>query len=156
MSGLNQKQDNSTYIKNHEEVLSLLEEIKQFEQKYPAFEIDELTYNDELIEIEQKPEYFVPLEKPKEPATPTVFRLRFTDEGKLENIDIKKPKPKDENKPSLLKKIKIKKKTDKKESKSSEGKSKLSGLKGSLNKISKLKRIIPSGNKTDNEPAETE
>jgi len=155
MSDSNLKQDNSTYLKNHEEILSILEEVKQFEQRYPVFEIEEPTYNEELIEIEPKPDDFVPFKDPREPVTPTIFRLRFTEDGKLENIDMKKPKPKKETK-LRLKKIITKNKADKKESKSNEGESKISRLKGRLNKISKLKRVIPSQSKTEKETVESE
>ena len=154
MRNPNLKQDNQNFLKNHEEILSILEEIKKFEQRYPAFEFEEPTYNEELIEIEPKPEVFVPLEKTRGPAKPTVFRLRFTEDGKLENIDIKKPKSKKTTKFSIFNKINIKKKKDQTESKSKEDESKISRLIGGLYKISKLKRVIPSRNKREKEPTE--
>jgi hypothetical protein len=150
------KHDNPTYLKNHEEILSILEEIKKFEQRYPAFEFEEPTNSEELIEIEPKPDIFVPLEKTRESAKPTVFRLRFTEDGKLENIDIKKPKTKKTTKSGILKTINIKKNKEQKDSKSKEDESKISRLIDGLKNISRLKRVIPSKNKTENEPTESD
>ena len=155
MRDINLKEENSTSFKDHEEILAILEELKQFEQRYPAFQIEEPILNEELIEVEPKPEKFVPFKEPGAPATPTVFRIRFTEDGKLENIDLKKPKPKKEFRFSL-KKIKSKKRVDKKESKSNAEKSKISKLKDGLKKIGKLKKVIPSRNKQEEEPEESE
>jgi len=155
MSDLNLRDDTSTSIKSHQEILAKLEEIKQFEQLFSAFVIEELKINDDLIEVEPKPEVFIPFKEPREPATPTVFRLRFTEDGKLENIDLKKPKPKKEIKP-ILKKIKNKKKVEKKESKEINAESKLSKLKSGLDIIKKLKRVIPSRNTKEEEIEESE
>ncbi len=149
------RDDNSTSIKIHKEILSKLEEIKKFEQLFPAFVIEELKINDDLIEVEPKPEEFIPFKELKKPATPTVFRLRFTEDGKLENIDLKKPKPKKEIKPNL-KKIITKRITRKKDPKDSDSKSKISTLKGGLKKISKLKKVIPSRGIKEKETIESE
>ena len=87
MSNLKLKQENSPEIKKHEDILAIIEEIKQFEQRFPEFEIEESEVEEELIEIEQKPKEFELPIKQKKPTSPTVFRLRFTEDGKLENID---------------------------------------------------------------------
>ena len=155
MSDLNLRNDNSTSIKNHEEILTKLEEIKKIEKLFPAFVIEELQIIDDLIEVERKPEEFIPFKEPREPATPTVFRLRFTEDGKLENIDLKKPKPKKEIIPTL-KKTKNKKKVEKKESKANDEESKISKLKNGLNKIGKLKKVIPSRILKDKDSKESE
>jgi len=155
MGNLNLRDDNTISIKNHEQILAKLEEIKQFEQLFPAFIIEELQINDDLIEIEPKPEEFIPFEETREPATPTVFRLRLTEDGKLENIDLKKPKPKKEIKP-ILKKINNKMRVEKKESKTKEAQSKISKLKDRLNKIGKLKKVIPSRRVKEEEIEESE
>jgi hypothetical protein len=149
------RDDNSTSIKNHEEILSKLEEIKKFEHLFPAFVIKELKIIDDLIEVEPRPEEFIPFKELREPATPTVFRLRFTEDGKLENIDLKKPNPKKEIKPNL-KKLIPKKITRKKEQKDNDNKSKISKLKGGLTKISKLKKVIPSRGTKEKETTESE
>ena len=155
MANPNLRDDNTISKYNHEQILAKLEEIKNFEQLFPAFVIDELKIIDDLIEIVPKPEEFIPFKEPRESATPTVFRLRFTEDGTLENIDLKKPKPKKEIKP-ILTKIKNIKRVEKKESKVNDGGTKLSKLKGGLNKISKLKNIIPSRRITEKESKETE
>jgi hypothetical protein len=155
MSNPISRDDNLTFIKNHEEILSKLEEIKKFEHMFPAFLIEELKIIDDLIEVEPKPEEFIPFKELKEPATPTVFRLRLTEDGKLENIDLKKPKPKKEIKLNL-KKLIPKKITRKKEPKDSDSKSKISMLKGGLKIISKLKKVIPSRGTKEKETTESE
>ena len=155
MRDINLKEENSTSFKDHEQILAILEDLKQFEKRYPAFEIEEPILNEELFEIEPKPEKFVPFKEPIVPTTPTVFRIRFTEDGKLENIDLKKPKPKKEFRFSL-EKIKAIKRADKKEFKRNAEKSKISRLKDGLKKISKLKKVIPSRSKNEEEPEESE
>lgn len=179
-SNLNQL-DNTSITKTHEEILKMLEEIKEFEKRYGEFEIHEpiieevptqpeyvifeevkpeLTIFKEIEEI--KPKIIDKLKKEKikfgrkrkketvktieKPITPTTFRLRLNEDGILENIDIKKPKPRQKIKFSFRKK-------DKKESKGSEEKSKFSKLKSGL---SKIKRIIPIRKKGEEEQEEPE
>ena len=84
-----------------------------------------------------------------------IFNEIIYSDDKLENIDLKKPKPKKEIKLSL-KKIKTKKKVDKKESKSDDEESKLSKLKSRFNKIGNLRRVIPSRGKKEKESKESE
>ena len=84
------------------------------------------------------------------------FKLRFDENGKLVNIDLKKPKPptaKSESKKRFkipFPKIKIKEKEG--ESKATEKKSK--GLKGKLGAIGNLKRVIPSKGKKEKKTKE--
>ena len=91
---------------------------------------------------------------------PTVFKVRFNKEGKLEYLDIKKAKSKpdikeDLKKLNLLKKIKRKGK--KEESEAAEGGGgKLSKLKGGFGKIGKIKKVIPSRGKKKKEPKKEE
>lgn len=155
MSNIKLKQENSTVIKKHGEILVIIEEIKQFEQRFPEFEIEESEVKEELIEIEQKPKEFeFPIEQ-KEPTSPTVFRLRFTEDGKLENIDLKKPKPRIE-KHSRLKTQKTKNKGKKEKLQTTKKESNNSKLKGIISKIGKLKRVIPSRGKNEEELKESE
>ena len=166
--------NNTSITKTHEEILEMLEEIKEFEKKYGELGYEGSVIGEDLTELEYvtfeeietelpifneiEPELpiFKEIEKLKpkiikknkfkikfrkkekiekidRPINPTIFRLRINNEGKLENIDIKKQQPR--------KKINISfRKKDKGEEKSSEGKSKFDKLKSGLNKI---KRLIP-------------
>jgi len=179
-SDLNQL-DNTSITKTHEEILKMLEEIKEFEKKYGEFEpkepiVEKVPTNLEYETFEEiKPElvFFKEVEEKKsklfekfkkfktrfgkkvhreipeiieKPITPTTFRLRINEEGKLENIDLKKPKPRPKIKLSFRKK-------DKKESEESEKKSKFEKIKTVL---SKMKRIIPKRKKEEEEPEESE
>lgn len=175
------KLNNSSITKTHEEILEMLEEIKDLEKKYGVLDLEEPIIDNEISDFEyvrfeevksdivyfkeieeKKPSFFDRIKKfniktnkfkKKEetkavqlPKNPTTFRLRLNKEGILENIDIKKPQPKKKIKLSLRKK-------DKKETDSSEGKSKLSKL---TNGLSKIKRIIPKRGKEDSESSESE
>ncbi len=174
---------NKTSItKTHEEILEIIEEIKEFEKKYGEFETEDSIIGNELSELEYvtfeeiEPDLviFKEIEEKKtdiinnkrkfkinfgkkrikeepdkieKPISPTTFRLRINKEGILENIDIKKPKPRKKIKISLGKK-------DKEESENTEGKSKIAKL---INGLSKIKRIIPKrGKEEDIETEETE
>jgi len=173
-SDLNQL-DNTSITKTHEEILKMLEEIKEFEKKYGEFELKKPTTIEYETFKEIKPElvFFKEVEEKKykilekfkkfktkfgkkvqreipetfeKPITPTTFRLKINDEGKLENIDLRKPKPRQKIKFSFRKK-------DKKESGESEKKSKFEKIKTVL---SKVKRIIPKRKKEEEEPEESE
>jgi len=140
-------------------------EIEEYEVEKELKELDYVTFEEiepELIlfkEIEEKKPEFEKkikkfkidfwkkrkkdlIEKIEKPINPTTFRLRINKDGKLENIDIKKPKPR--------KKIKISfRRKEKKESETTQEKSKFMKLK---NGLSKIKRIIPIGKKEEEEP----
>jgi len=172
----------TSVTKTHEEILEMLEEIKEFERKYGEIETEDSIINHELPDIdyvlfeEIEPDlvFFNEIEEKKSkniekirnyeknyrifrkkevtekispPKNPTTFRLRINEKGILENIDIKKPRQ--------GKKFKISfRKNDKKESESSEGKSKLGKL---IDGLSKIKRIIPKrGKEEEIESEETE
>ena len=85
----------------------------------------------------------------EKPVPPAVFRIRFDEEGKLDNLDLKKPKPKPDlkasvkkiNKLSNLKKIKKKGKSEKSAEAETEKGGKFSKLKGGIGKVSKIKNI---------------
>ena len=82
--------------------------------------------------------------------TPATFRIRFNENGELENIDVKKSKPKIKSeKRFILKKLRFKRmgKNEKTETKPIEKNSKISNLKGSLSRLGKLKKVIPSRKK---------
>jgi len=88
-----------------------------------------------------KPRTEVEKGKIEKPINPTTFRFRFNDEGKFENIDLKKSKLKIKTKkPFSLKAIKIRKKT-KTDSQDEEKNLRFSKLKTGL---AKLKRVIPN------------
>ncbi|UCF49341.1 MAG: hypothetical protein JSU91_06215 [Thermoplasmatales archaeon] len=175
--------NNSSITKTHEEILEMLEEIKEFEKKYGELGYEGSVIGEDLTELEYvtfeeiepelpifneiEPELLIfkeiekvkpkrikkikfkinfdkfrkkgKIEKIDRPLKPTTFRLRINKEGKLENIDIKKPQPR--------KKINIRfRKKDKGEAKSTEEKSKFEKLKSGLFKI---KRLIPIGKKEE-------
>ena len=88
--------------------------------------------------------------------TPATFRIRFNENGELENIDLKKSKPKlKSEKHFIFKKFSFKRmeNNEKTESKLVEKNSKISKLKGGLGRLGKLKKVIPSRKK---EVVETE
>jgi len=105
------------------------------------------------------------VKKLREEKKAATFRIRFDEEGKLVNLDVKKPKPSKEKPKKLsLKKLFVLKKlikrgkgeTEETETKSEpEGEgSKFSKLKGGLGKLGKLKGIIPGRLKKEKETEE--
>ncbi len=169
MGKLNLEQsENSSDINIHDEIHDLFEEIKKMEKKFENFIINKVEIDEELINAETETlEEFLPVEDKEEikeqvfvdevknlepknkikkedigkSINPVTFRFRFNNEGKLENIDIKKRKLKIKSKkPFILKRIKFRKK-EKTESKEVEEISKFSKLKAGL---AKLKRVIPN------------
>ncbi|RLF92592.1 hypothetical protein DRN50_08675 [Thermococci archaeon] len=106
------------------------------------------------------------VKKLREEKKAATFRIRFDEEGKLVNLDIKKPKPSKEKPKKLsLKKLFVLKKlikrgkgeTEETETKSKpEGEgSKFSKLKGGLSKLSKLKGIVPGRSRKEKKSEET-
>jgi len=94
----------------------------------------------------------------KKPLKSATFKIRFDETGKLVNMDLRKPVPKEPSKLKAklagklpkLKKSSLKRKGKKGESDESTGtekKSKGSKLKGGFGKIGKLKGVIPSKGK---------
>jgi hypothetical protein len=181
-SDLNQS-STSSISKTHKEILKMIEELKEFEKRFGDFEIEESQIETEFKEIEyvtfeeiepdlitfeeideNKPELNKKIkkfnlkilnkrkkdifEKNEKPLNPATFRLRINKEGILENIDIKKAKPRS------LPKIRIRiRKKDKKETETSEKKSKFSKITRSL---SKIKRVIPKRGKEEKRKVEGE
>lgn len=93
-------------------------------------------------------------------AKAATFKLRLNEEGKLVNIDLKKPKS---SKPKSKKRFNLKKivtkrrgKTKETEVETTEKMSKISKLKGGFSKISKLKRAIPHKGKMEKKSEESE
>jgi len=158
-------------IKNHEEILQLIDEIRSFEINFEGYEIvKEEVEKEELIEVEhEKPEEITPIpikeEKDKlllrsrlskkrveKPITPTTFRIRYADDGSLVNVDFRAPKPKKEGtKGFSLKKLRRKKCKSTGEAEAGEKKSK---LKGGLGRLGKLKKVIPSRGKKEEKSEE--
>jgi len=88
--------------------------------------------------------------------TPTTFRFGVDENGKLVNLDLRKPKikPKSESRFKKLAGLKTKlhrKKEGKTESEGTEEKSKASKFKGAFGKIGKLKKAIPHKSKNKKE-----
>lgn len=171
----NLSEDTTASCKTHEEINQLLEEIKEFENRYKEFDFKKIEIEEEIVEVkEPKIEEKVIVEKhtPKKSkikdklgklkinrnplkekiVEPATFKLRFNEMGKLENIDIKKFEPKKSTK-KLFNFRKKKTKNDGAEVK--ENTSKFSKLKGSLGKIAKIKKIIPSRSKSSEVKEET-
>ena len=169
MGKLNLEQNkNASNTNTLDEIDDLFEEIKKFEKQFENFVINKIELDKELIDAETETlEEFLPVEdtdeinKPisenevknlepkteikdefiRKPINPVTFRFRFNNEGKLENLDIKKRKLQIKSKkPFILKRIKIRKK-EKNESEEIEEISRFSKLKSVL---AKLKRIIPN------------
>jgi hypothetical protein len=182
MKELNTGEDFNIKIKDHNEILKQIEEIKEFEKKYEDFgqsniplinelneiegQLDEFTETlpesiEEFTEIspesveeftETSPETIEEFEGSKKsffdrfkrkesierPLSPTVFHLKIN-ENILENIDIKKPKIKD-NKKGIFRFLKRKGKKEEGEDKS-EKTSIFSKIKGGFGRI---KKAIPS------------
>jgi len=170
MGALNLRQgDNFSDIKIYDEIHKLLEEIKELEKKFEKFDIEKIEEKEELVEFEEpeileefqivqdkeeiknpkfknevkklEPEFRIKKVKIEKQINPVTFRYRFNNEGKFENIDLKKRKLKTKYKKSfILKRIKIRKK-ERIVSKDINEKSKFTKLKIGL---AKLKRVIPN------------
>jgi len=172
--------DNSSITKTHEEILEMLEEIKEFEKKYGLYEIDKPIIETNFSEIEYvnfeeiEPDLviFKEITEKKVKIIDRIKNLKF-DFKKLRKKDaseeIRLPKNPttfklrinekgvleniDFKKPQPKKKIRINlRRKDKKES--SEGKSRFGKIITGLNKI---KRIIPKrGKEEESETEESE
>jgi len=158
-----QQGENVTPVKTHAEIIEMINELKELEERYGEFEIIDIEVKEELIEVEHSEladsEKLVSERETKKTAT---FKIRFDEAGNLVNTDFRKVKPK---KPSKFKtkivgklpklkqgglKRKDKKGADKGETGSDEVKdkeSKGSKLKGRFGKIGKLKKVIPNKGK---------
>jgi hypothetical protein len=112
--------------KTHEEIIQMIEEIKQIENNYPEFDITEEEQPEELIEVEEEIiEEFPPVDKEldktgfkkwldqkkenKPDSKPATFKIRFDDSGELVNLDFRKPKVKPEVKKKKAVKFNFKK-----------------------------------------------
>jgi len=177
------KEGNSSLTLTHEEILELIEEIKELEKKYPGNNTEEPELKEfieieqeipseqvEFISVEEEPEKpgliqgfkksqilknkpKLKSEVPKKDITPATFKIRVNDEGKLVNIDLKKSKVKSEAK----KPINLKKfNIFKKKTKNKEKKSMVSRMKGGLRSVGKLKRVIPFRRELSEETDESE
>lgn len=129
----------SSPVKTHEEILELIEEIKEFENRFPDFDRGGKweTIEPEITVTEQKPipikteEYekksrkhiFFRIKRRSKSEVPklkrerkaTTIKLRIGEEGKLVNTDIRKTKPKKakEDKPKFnIRKILSRKKEE--------------------------------------------
>jgi hypothetical protein len=174
--------DNSSITKTHEEILEMLEEIKEFEKKYGVYETDKSIIDTEFSEIEYvnfeeiEPDLviFKEIKEKKANIIDRIKNLKF-DFKKLRKKEAPEETrlPKnpttfrlrinekgvleniDFKKPQPKKKIKINlRRKNKKEKESSEGKSKFGKIISGFNKI---KRIIPKrGKEEESETEESE
>ena len=164
MKESNLGEDLNIHIKDHKEILKAIEEIKEYENRFQEYNLLELEFKEELIEVDNQLEEFIEAipkkeEKPKirkkitfkrnkikrtieRQLNPTVFHLRLNSEGKLENLDIKKLQIKQKTKKRIFKLKRNKK--DKQKLEKTDEKSKISRFIGGL---SKIKKAIPSRKK---------
>jgi len=171
MKVTNTGEDFKPSIKDHDEILKRIEEIKELERRFPEFVLSEIKLKEELIELDEELEEFdeTVTEKSEQPKkrkinlfdkfkknsskehelNPTVFHLRINNE-KLENIDIKKPIVRERKKKIFSLKL-IKKDKDQGNDKG-EKFSKLSKIKGGIGRI---KMAIPSRKKKSKNENET-
>lgn len=157
--------EHATSVKTHEEIMSLIEEIKEMEKKFDEIRIDhetkeEIAEQKIVEELEEKPIPFkIEVEEPKKkfafklkrPKKATrqeqfaTFRLRIDESGKLVNIDLRRSEPKEKGRFSFSLKglIKRREKTNENREITEETKGIGSKLKTLLSKLGKLKSIIP-------------
>jgi len=163
MQETNQERDTSEF-RSHEEILELIDVIKDLENSFEEFELEEPEKEEEEL-IEVNPEEITPIpiktdeevkqKKQKKhgskPVIHTSFKVRFDESGELVNLDLRKTKKEPEKKKKIsLKRLGKGRKKEKTENTESEEKSKKSKLKSGLGKIGKLKKVIPSrGKKTE-------
>lgn len=127
-----------------EEIEPELISFKEVEEKKPKFE-EKIKKPKSKLKIKRKKDFAEKIEKP---ITPTTFRLRINKEGELENIDLKKPKPRSRRH------IRIRfRKKGQTESEVTEEISRLAKLKSGLGKI---KRAIPTRREEEEETEESE
>lgn len=159
------KTDVSSTVKNHEEIMDMLTEIKEFEKRFPEYKIEEESRIDKIkakteipqekIKQKQKKKPFIfriklrsksKVKKRKKERKPTTIKFRLTEEGNLVDVNKKKIKPKKKHAKFLnfKKLIKRKEKGDKKEKSKSEITSFKDKIVSSLGKISALKKVIPT------------
>jgi hypothetical protein len=165
MKDSNSGEDLDICVKKHEEIIKEIQEIIEFENRNKEYDLSESDIKEELIEVDNQLEEFTETipkieEEPKirkkiivrrtkvkqttkKELNPTVFHLRLNEEGKLENLDIKKPEVKErKNRNFRLKR-----------NKKDKGKSKFSIFKDGFDRI---KKAIPSTTKETEEIEESE
>lgn len=161
-------------IKNHSEIIQEIQEIKEIEEAIPEFDISDPMNENEFIDIDNNLEEFQEIKpiinpnlikkpktikaikikkstekakkktKPKKTLNPTIFHLKINNEGKLENLDIKKPKIIDKKKINF-----ISKRLKRKKEKNVDKKDKKIKIPNFKNGFSKIRKAIPSrGNKS--------
>lgn len=170
--------DKEDSIKEHDEIIQMIDEIRGFEDIHIDFEPEIKKERIEIFEIENdiSEENKVDIDKKdkqnflkkikfnihpdretiKKELKPNVFNIGFNDNGELVNLDLKKKKviEKTDKKLSLdkfknlIKRNKNKSDVPTSESDNEKG-SKFSKIKDKLGKIGKLKKIIPSRSKNE-------
>jgi len=158
-------------IKNHNEIIQMIDEIREFEDLDINLETDENKKNNEIIEIENKTidydsnlldeenknKFFDKLKNvhftshPNEKdqiekfVIPNTFNIGFNKTGELVNLDLKKKKNIEKKKHSFSIKnlIKRDKKRENNEESDEDDTSKIGKLKAKLNFLSKIKKVLP-------------
>jgi len=153
--------------KTHEEIIQMIEEIKQIENIFNEFEIEKEGPQEELIEVEEEIlEEFTPIDteidktglkkwldgkkEDKPDSIPATFKIRFNESGELVNLDFRKSKVKSEGKTKKAIKFDFKKLKGKfkRKGKKDEGKSEESGEKPKKSKEKRDKSSRFSGLKS--------
>ena len=164
-------------IKDHSEILQIIDEIRVYEQDFVDFSTEILEevedIKQDLIEIdheeiiskeevlsnqnEKKVSFLKKKEKESKPKIPTKFKIGFNEKGELVNLDLKKPKIKQEKEGTKgkfdLKRL-IKKKGDAGAGDTSDSSSIISKLKGLKGRLSTLKKVIPNKKSSSEESKE--
>jgi len=166
--------DDRDSLKSHKEIIRSIDEIREFENEYYDFEIEEkkqdikrinesievehktLFYSDDLLDEGTKNKFFDKLRKvhftrspergDEKPVNPAIFNIGFNKNGDLVNLDFKITDVKKEKGSFNIKNLFRRKKDEKTSTDSKFGK-----LKSKLGKISKLKKVIPSRSKNEEE-----
>ncbi len=162
--------DKKSSVKSHEELIEIIDELKEFEnieidenfnkkqKTNEIIEIDKNEVSDNLIidDSDKRKDFFKNIsifsnkeknidEKSVKEINPSTFKIGFNDNGELVNLDFR-IKKQVENKESNKKKNK----SDDEKS----NKSKFSKIKNKFSNIGKLKKIIPTRNKKEKKPEE--
>lgn len=157
-------------IKDHFEILQIIDEIREFENNFVDFKgetveetenitqdlievdpegIEEVVLDEEVLQESDKKFFKFLKEKEKKEPKPrvhTTFKMRFNEERKLVNLDFKQPKIKkkrseSKSKFNLKKFIPSRKKENEETSDKSESSSKASKLKGLKGGLGKLSKL---------------
>ncbi len=167
--------DKDNSVKNHQEIISMLDEIRHFEKIDVDIETDKKKKEDKIYEVDlnkfneekniDKPKKILDIKRPnifnrsneentsRHPLDPAIFNIGFNDNGNLVNLDLKIKEEKEgkQKKINLKNVLNIFSRKNKSKEKSD---SKMSKIKSKFGGISKIKKIIPSKSKKEEKPEE--